>query len=226
MGARGDAMIVRARPVTRSRCPSTSRFSRLSTGPSLSRSSGSHWRSFAINLTQLARTGVTAKGAASSMTGFVALRRFRRSAMSRSSTPTLRLTAHRYRPMRRFFSRAGRRRGGGDADVTLLRGPRFIARRHRSSAHNAVPRCSQNGDARDASDGGRDAGVVAVGDDQHGASKNSRRARIWRQPRANGSMWRRRPRFLPNARHVASLFACWGRRLRLRRCFPSCAVAA
>ena len=36
----------------------------------------------------------------------------------------------------------------------------------RSSAHDAVPRRSANGDSRDASDRGRDAGVVAGGDDQ------------------------------------------------------------
>ena len=39
MGARGGAMIVPVRPVAKSRCPSTSRSSHLSTGPSPNRSS-------------------------------------------------------------------------------------------------------------------------------------------------------------------------------------------
>ena len=58
-----------------------------------------------------------------------ALTRFRRSAMSRSSTLSLRLRAHRDCLMRPFFSPAGPRRGERGADGILWRGPRFIARR-------------------------------------------------------------------------------------------------
>ena len=129
MGARGGAMIEPVQAVAKSRCPSTSRSSRLSTGPSLNRSSGSRWRSFVINSKQLARTGATARRAASSLTRFALLTISRRSATSRSSMPTLRLTARRDRLTRPFFSPAGPRRGGSGAGVISLRGPRFIAHR-------------------------------------------------------------------------------------------------
>ena len=55
----------------------------------------------------------------------------------------------------------------GAARTAYCRAARDLSRvGDRSSAHDAVSRRAANGDARDASDGGRDAGVVAVGDDQ------------------------------------------------------------
>ena len=130
MGARAGAMIVTVPPVAQSRCPSTSRFSHLSTGPSPNRSSRSRWRSFVINSRLSTRTGAIAWRAASTPD----------TVRSVDDIPAVSNVAFKYaRPcrarvrrdcrMRPFFSPAGPRRGGSGAGDISLRGPRFIARR-------------------------------------------------------------------------------------------------
>ena len=132
MGAQRGAMIVPVQPpLAKSRCPSTSRSSRLSTGPSLNRSSRSRWRSFVINSKQSTAYRRYCDGVG---------RRRRTRSRSVDDIPAVSNVAFKYaraceprvrrdRLMRRFFSPAGPRRGGSGADVISSRGPRFIARR-------------------------------------------------------------------------------------------------